>query len=243
MQNFDLEISKYNAEELAQLFELPLVHTEADISRQQNIFLGKINSDSKLSTSMKQSFTDFLEKAKEVLVAQYPHHQHHLIKAEPARYVNSFPSNIFAGSLNPLKRRTLFQLFNVDSCDFTVVNNKLSFDVQTPFKNVVKMTLLTFQAVEQPASGGYCFLAVNDSNNNVNATIVTTNSSLMANNLLARISFPDMLPPVVIHTPREYFGPVNITKLEVQLLNADGTPTITIQNFNFCLEFEILYDL
>ena len=242
MQNFDLEISKYNAQELAQIFKLPLVHTEADISRQQNIFIEKINSDSKLSSSMKQSFTDFLEKAKQVLLAQQtPHQHHHLIKAEPARYVNSFPSNIFAGSLNPLKRRTLFQLFNVDSCDFTVVNNKISFDVQTPFKNVVKMTLLTFQAIE--AASGYCFLAVNDSNNNVNTTIMTTNSSLMANNLLARISFPDMLPPVVIHTPREYFGPVNITKLEVQLLNPDGTPTASIQNFNFCLEFEILYDL
>jgi hypothetical protein len=97
---------------------------------------------------------------------------------------------------------------------------------------------------------------VNDYNNNVNNGFFSAfNNSILNNNILARISIIRTNPTQsfdivnqnnlsVITSPRQYFGPVNIQKLHVQLLDGYGR-IIDLNNmdYSFCLTFHSTYDL
>jgi len=98
----------------------------------------------------------------------------------------------------------------------------------------------------------YMFLVVDDYNNSVNNNFYSAfNSSILNKNILARISL--LAPPFnnlsqnnlnLITTPRQYFGPVNIQKLNIQLLDEYGR-IIDLNNmdFSFCLTMQVVYDL
>jgi len=97
----------------------------------------------------------------------------------------------------------------------------------------------------------YLYLAIDDFNNNVNNGFYSAFSeSVMNNNILARISmsgaaFDDVRESASVNVfARQYFGPVNINKLQIQLLDEYGR-TINLNNmdYSFCLEFQIIYDL
>lgn len=98
----------------------------------------------------------------------------------------------------------------------------------------------------------YIYLVVDDNNNNVNNSFYSAfNSSLLNKNILARIStlssFFNVLSQnnlSLITTPRQYFGPVDIQKLRIQLLDEYGR-IIDLHNmdYSFCLTFQSVYDL
>ena len=102
----------------------------------------------------------------------------------------------------------------------------------------------------------YLYLVVDDYNNNVNNGFYNAlTSSILNNNILARISVIKQNPTVnfdivnqnnlsVITTPRQYFGPVDIQKLHIQLLDNYGR-VIDLNNmdYSFCLTFRCVYDL
>jgi len=101
----------------------------------------------------------------------------------------------------------------------------------------------------------YVFLVVDDYNNNVNNNFYSAfNSSMLNKNILARISLQtNQFNPFGlleqnnlsnITTPREYFGPVNIQALTVQLLDEYGRIlNLNNMDFSFCLTFTTLYDI
>jgi hypothetical protein len=100
----------------------------------------------------------------------------------------------------------------------------------------------------------YLFLIVNDFNNNVNnkyTSLISSAVNFSASNILARISMPygkneigyddtsDLIPKI-----REYFGPVSIEKLHIQVIDEMGR----IVDFNnndisLLLDFQCLYNL
>jgi len=92
---------------------------------------------------------------------------------------------------------------------------------------------------------------VDDHNNNVNNGFYSAfNSSILNNNILARISAqPTAFGSVsqnslaLITTPRQYFGPVDIQKLNIQLLDEYGR-IIELNNmdYSFCLTFTCAYE-
>jgi hypothetical protein len=98
----------------------------------------------------------------------------------------------------------------------------------------------------------YLYLVVDDYNNNVNNSFFSAfNSSILNKNILARISFqPSPFGNVaqnnlsLITTPRQYFGPVDIQKLKIQLLDEYGR-VIEMNNmdYSFCLTFVSVYDI
>jgi len=98
----------------------------------------------------------------------------------------------------------------------------------------------------------YLYLVVDDHNNNVNNQFYSAfNSSILNNNILARISFQPtpfgnvtQNTLVVTTTPRQYFGPVDILKLNIQLLDEYGR-VIDMNNmdYSFCLTFVTVYDI
>jgi len=98
----------------------------------------------------------------------------------------------------------------------------------------------------------YLYLVVDDRNNNVNNSFYSAfNSSILNKNILARISVQVASFSVisennlnVVTLQRDYFGPVNIQNLTIQLLDEYGR-VIDLNNmdYSFCLTFTTAYDL
>ena len=104
----------------------------------------------------------------------------------------------------------------------------------------------------------YLFLIIDDHNNNVNNGFYSAfNSSVLNNNILARISFNTTSSngtgvfPVkptdtlnVLTSEREYFGPVNINNLTIQLVDQYGRIVdLNNMDFSFCLTLTTSYDI
>lgn len=97
----------------------------------------------------------------------------------------------------------------------------------------------------------YLFLVVDDYNNNVNNGFFSAfSSSTLNKNILARITrgpgtgWDAQNNLKLITTPRQYFGPVNIQKLGIQLLDEYGRIIpMNAMDFSFCITLQTLYDL
>lgn len=98
----------------------------------------------------------------------------------------------------------------------------------------------------------YLFLVVDDYNNSVNNNFYSAfNSSILNKNILARISLQSTTFNVLqqnnlnlIITPREYFGPVNIQTINIQLLDEYGRIVdLNNMDFSFCVTLTTVYDL
>lgn len=98
----------------------------------------------------------------------------------------------------------------------------------------------------------YIYVSIDDFNNSVlNSFYGAFNSSIINKNILARITLQQGSFNIFaqnnltsLTTPRAYFGPVDIQRLHVQLLDEYGR-VINLNNmdFSFCLTFETIYDL
>jgi hypothetical protein len=98
----------------------------------------------------------------------------------------------------------------------------------------------------------YIYLVFDDYNNSVNNGFFSAfNSSVLNNNILARISMTsNPLGSVIqnnlaiITQARQYFGPVNINKVNIQLLDEYGRILDThSMDYSFCVTFNVVYDL
>ena len=95
------------------------------------------------------------------------------------------------------------------------------------------------------AGASYLYLAIDDYNNANNTFFSAFNESLLNKNILARIAVQSSVSAAItfsniglITTPREYYGPVNIEKMQIQMLDEYGR-IINLNNmdFSFCLTF------
>jgi hypothetical protein len=98
----------------------------------------------------------------------------------------------------------------------------------------------------------YIYLVVDDFNNNVNDGFYAAfSSSILNKNILARISLQGNVFNVLskdnfnlITAPRQYFGPVDIQKLQIQLLDEYGRIlNLNNMDYSFCLTFQTVYEL
>jgi hypothetical protein len=98
----------------------------------------------------------------------------------------------------------------------------------------------------------YLFLVVDDYNNNVNNNFYSAfNSSILNKNILARISTVGNNFNLIkqnnynlVSTPREYFGPVNLQTMNIQLLDEYGRVVdINNMDFSFSLTLITVYDI
>ena len=97
----------------------------------------------------------------------------------------------------------------------------------------------------------YLFLVVDDYNNNVTNNMFSAfNSSILSKNILARISVKGTVFSIlsddakhITSNTREYFGPVNIEKMRIQLLDEYGR-IIDMNNMDFSMALNIksVYD-
>ena len=129
----------------------------------------------------------------------------------------------------------------------------LKFGWMLGFRNGVYSNNLTYvsEGMIDLSSPRYLFLSIDDHNNSVSDGFISVYSSSMLNkNILARISvrgnvFNFMAQNNLATTtyPREYFGPVNIQRMTIQLLDEYGR-ILNLHNmdYSFCLTFDTIYD-
>lgn len=114
------------------------------------------------------------------------------------------------------------------------------------------LTTYTAEAIVEPSTSRYIYLAVDDFNNNSNDHFIgIVKDTYLNKDIIARISLKasnfsilmenDMK---IVTEPRTYFGPVDIQKLRIRLYDEFGNIIqMNNSNFSFCLNMKLLYDL
>ena len=122
------------------------------------------------------------------------------------------------------------------------------------FRNGIYTNNLNYvsEGVVDITGSKYFFLVVDDYNNSVNNNFYSAfNSSVLNKNILARISLQSNTFNILeqnnsslVTTPREYFGPVNIQTMNIQLLDEYGRIVdLNNMDLSFCLTLTTVYDL
>lgn len=102
----------------------------------------------------------------------------------------------------------------------------------------------TTEGLYNGSSPDYVYFILNDFNNSQSQNIIGMFSkSVIGNNILAMIPIATQNCCDLIQKKREYFGPVNINRIKIQLLNQYGD-IIHLNNmdFSFSLDLEVGYD-
>jgi hypothetical protein len=163
-------------------------------------------------------------------------------------------------SVNPVSSIVLN--FQNDSSGFPDYNTPLplKFGWLLGFRNGIYNGNLNYvsEGIVDLYGPRYFYLVVDDYNNSVNNSFYSAfNSSILNKNILARIS---LIPSQslqynsfnileqnnlnLVTTPREYFGPVNLQTLNIQLLDEYGRiVNLNNMDFSFCLNLTTVYDL
>ena len=131
----------------------------------------------------------------------------------------------------------------------------LKFGWLLGFRNGIYVNNLNYvsEGVINITGSSYFFLVIDDHNNSVNNNFYGAfNSSVLNQNILARISSQistsysilEQNNLSIVTTPREYFGPVDIQIINIQLLDEYGRVVdLNNMDFSFCLTLTTVYDL
>lgn len=122
------------------------------------------------------------------------------------------------------------------------------------FRNGLYVDEITYvsESIVDTTKPKYIYLAINDYNNNVNNSFYSAfHESILNKNILARISLTQGVFTIlqqnnlnIVTTPREYFGPVNIHTMNVQLLDEYGRNIdLNGMDYSFCLTLTTAYDI
>lgn len=133
------------------------------------------------------------------------------------------------------------------------LNTKLGWNLGFQQSTYTDKTIYTAETILEPSLTRYLFLVVDDFvNTGVNNHFVSVFSkSTLSPNILARIAIQGSYFSIimqndfkVISEPRKYFGPVDIQKLKIQLIDEYGRILdMNNSDFSFCINLKLLYDL
>jgi len=122
------------------------------------------------------------------------------------------------------------------------------------FRNGIYVNNLNYvsEGVVDTTGPKYLYLVIDDYNNNVNNYFYSAfNSSILNNNIIARIALTSNTFSILqqnnsalITTPRDYFGPVDLKNLNIQLLDEYGRVVdLNNMDFSFCFTLVTIYDI
>ena len=124
-----------------------------------------------------------------------------------------------------------------------------------PVSLFVEYNSYTSESILDLSGPKYIFLVVDDYNNNVNENFFSAfTSSVLNKNILARIAVGpnigapyitlDLLASGSFFTPRTYFGPVDVQKMQIQLLDEYGRIlNLNGTDYSFVLALTTAYDI
>lgn len=124
---------------------------------------------------------------------------------------------------------------------FTRLGYVLGF---TKKKYTNKCEYMTEIPIRMSSSLPYFYLSLDDFQNRSVACFQPAFSQItMPPSILSRMSLREKEPVEVLSTPRKYFGPVDLTRFQVRLLDPLGKVLNIDSNFSFCLVVHTVYDL
>ena len=201
--NFDLNIDNYTRDELLQMFELPPnfdrnVLEIKEVKLKDSIINNKeINKDTKIKTMdflkkakgiILNNLSDKIEDLKNVFASSYntsydlkttdiEEPTEHMVQVRNERpFIQSFPSDFFPGTLNPIRKRTIKKNLNIDSRFrdnyYTTLSSNFYINLPILFSNVLQMQLA---AIELPTS--YYVISKQYGNNFFNLKVATSTST------------------------------------------------------------------
>ena len=132
------------------------------------------------------------------------------------------------------------------------INTKLGWNLGFRKPIYSGNTIYYSDTMIEPSLTRYLFLVVDDFNNSINNHFISVfNNSLLSPNILARIAIQGSYFSIIMQSdfnvvsqPRKYFGPVDIHKLKIQLIDEYGRIVdMNNSDFSFCINLKMLYDL
>jgi hypothetical protein len=174
--NFDLNIDNYTKEELLQIFELPLNFDKNILEIKEAKLKNSIVHNKEIDNDTRHKTIVFLNKAKETIIddiykqlvklnnenensdtktnnlkpSLIESPNNHMVQTRPyVDFLYSFPDNTYPGVVNPLKRRTVKKILNIDSKfrDNYFSTPSTNYNVTLPFQlnDVVDMQLCALE--------------------------------------------------------------------------------------------------
>jgi len=160
-------------------------------------------------------------------------------------------TNIQQNTLNAIRNRHSTLLIKKNGEQYLEKNNYCCENTSTTINNLfiynceLSDSVLEAESLYDPLVNRYFMLSVNDFQNNHNRCLISPSlSETMADtNLLSKI-YSNSSETLYENPERLYFGPSNISRLHIKLLDEFGR-IVDLNNgdFSFSLELEILYDL
>lgn len=172
--DIDLDIRNYSIKDLEKFFQLKLNYGIDEIEYKQTQMRDVLLKSGHVKKEFKGDLIEFLNKAKEWLIfvkcgppkvpttlpveprldkTEYKEpigkREDNLLIRQPVPYVNTFSSEYYEGSLNPLATRTIKKCLNIDSRfrDNFYITSSSDFTFQLPLKlnKVVSMQMSAFE--------------------------------------------------------------------------------------------------
>lgn len=144
-----------------------------------------------------------------------------------------------------------FTLNKVGYGDNVSITSKLGWNLGFIQKKYIGKTSYDSDTLPDTGSMRYIYIIVNDFNNSSNNTFVGAfNNWIPNNNILARIPVNGPYFNILMENdksqhlePRIYFGPVDIQRIQLQVLDDHGRILdMNKSNYSICLAFKTLYD-
>jgi hypothetical protein len=174
--NFDLNIHNYRKEELEDIFELPINYDSLTLEMRENKLRENIHSDTDINESIRIKTISFLKEAKEILLSELKttvfnkfsaanvynldnslktskvveeNGANFIIQKPNTPFSQSFPSEFYPGTINPLKKRSLRQYLNIDTRFrdnyYSTSSTNFHLDLPINFSDITTMQLTAFE--------------------------------------------------------------------------------------------------
>lgn len=134
----------------------------------------------------------------------------------------------------------------------TSISTKLGWNLGFTQETYTGQTTYTAETLPDPTATRYVYLVVDDYNNNSNDYFISALNAkpIINKNILARIPIKTPYYTVIMENnlalftiPRQYFGPVDITRLHIQLLDDHGRVlAMNNTNYSLCFNFTLMYE-
>lgn len=136
--------------------------------------------------------------------------------------------------------------------DITPLIQKLAYNLGYLKMEYTGSTAHIADTIADPSPIRYIYLAIDDYNNSANSHFISVfPDSILSKNIFARISvkgggFSLLMENdfKVVSEPRRYFGPVDLHRMHIRLLDEHGRVlNMNNSNYSFCVNLKTVYDL
>ena len=219
--SFDLNIQNYKLNELEEIFDLPQNYDQAIIELRELKLRENICSDSSVNDNMRNETLEFLKQARDNLINSLNNIRNkfkelnlsntdislrpskiitesgsqYIIERDNTPFSQSFPSEFYPGSINPLKKRSIRQYLNIDTRFrdnyYSTLSTNFHLDLPIKFSSVLSMQLSAFEiitsyyVISKQYGNNFFWIAINQTNGETNkGQIVIPDGNYIPSDLL-----------------------------------------------------------